>query len=237
MTARQHAAYQLQGGRTEQCDAAATRALPDGGRVHVLLDGIGSTPEVRDWTRAQARRLAGLGAKLGDAHAAITRLQDEIAAEPGRTDRYAAHQYACAAIAIHIGVELRVAWCGDVRAYLNADNRTQLLTHDHNMRQVLRDAGHEPHPSTRNEVTQHLGYWGHDDAAIGQVTVPAVGRLLLASDGAYEPLDDNGEDLGHLIAGNTPLRMARDLVRLALRYGGPRADNATVLIADLTAED
>lgn len=231
----QYATHQLQGSRTEQCDATATRALPNGSRAYALLDGIGSTPEVRTWTRAMARRLAVLGARLGDAAAAVETLQGEIKADPDRA-HYRVNENACAALVVHTGDELRVAWCGDVRAYLLNNGEAQLLTRDHNLRQVLRDAGYADPPNhTRNQVTQHLGFWGHEDSTVGHVTVPATGRLVLACDGVYEPLEDSGEDLAQWFANGSPANAARRLTHGAVRSAGPYADNATALVADLTA--
>ncbi|MFF1561819.1 SpoIIE family protein phosphatase [Streptomyces sp. NPDC058279] len=67
---------------------------------------------------------------------------------------------------------------------------------------------------------------------IGSVTVPNSGRLLMASDGAYEPLEDAQLTLADHLEGS-PQRAARTLVSTAIEHGGSRADNATVLLADL----
>ena len=58
-------------------------------------------------------------------------------------------------------------------------------------------------------------------------------RLLLASDGAYEPLDDSGTAIPGLLAGGTVQEAARRLVEAAVEHADPEhTDNSTVLVAD-----
>ncbi|WP_432089229.1 hypothetical protein [Streptomyces sp. bgisy095] len=63
------------------------------------------------------------------------------------------------------------------------------------------------------------------------------GWLLLASDGAYEPHEDIGYDLGGYLTGD-PREAAEflvdDAVRRARAQRGPYADNATALIVRVT---
>ncbi|MCL3998817.1 hypothetical protein [Streptomyces lavenduligriseus] len=96
-----------------------------------------------------------------------------------------------------------VAWSGDTRAYLPLDGHLRLLTEDHNARRAC-DGG------DRKLITACLGEargdeeterrWGHP--AIEYLRGPArPGRLLLASDGAYEPHEDAGHDLAGYLTG------------------------------------
>lgn len=105
----------------------------------------------------------------------------------------------------------------------------------------------------RNRITSCLGACESDEEVKNRYGHPAIEtvtravdscRLVLASDGAYEPIEDAGHALGDAVAGE--LRVAarhfvKDAVRrsiattVALDPNRPHADNATVLLADLGA--
>lgn len=241
---RTHATAQLIGDRSHQCDATATYTH-HGVRAYALLDGIGSTDAIRDWTRTAARRLAHTAARHGDAEAGLRALYTRYAAESDRQDAWGHGPKACALVAVTApGRLLTVAWCGDVRAYVLARGTLHRLTADHNLRRVyppngLHDGGN------RNVITSCLGNDDSDDdvknryghPAIESATRPAEDcRLLLASDGAYEPLEDACLDLPDYLIGD-PAPAARGFVNAAVRQAhtvpDPYADNATVLIADI----
>jgi len=235
---RTYATAQLIGDRSHQCDATATYTH-NGVRAYVLADGIGSTDEIRDWTRTAARRLARAAAVRGDAEAGLRAVYDRYAAEPDRQDPYNRLPSACAVVAVHApGKALTVAWCGDARAYVLTTSGTTLrLTEDHNLRRVW-----PPH-GNRNRITSWLGSELTDQQVKSEVGHPAIEsavrhpvreRLLLASDGAYEPLEDNGCTLSDYLTG-TPAEAARNFTESAIAHAGEYADNATVLIADLAA--
>lgn len=127
---------------------------------------------------------------------------------------------------------IQVAWCGDARAYHLTDGGLTRLTTDHNLRQELLDRGVTPGIYARNTVTSYLGDT-IEKPALGEIAVPATGRLILASDGAYEPIEDSCRDMRHYLTGS-PAAAARTLVQAAIDHAGHRPDNATTLIADLT---
>jgi serine/threonine protein phosphatase PrpC len=235
---RTHATAQLIGSRSHQCDAAAVRTV-NGIRAYALLDGIGSSDDIRDWTRDAARRLARAAATMADAEAGLTHVYRQAAAEPGRDNPFAELPSAVAVVAVaRPGNLLTVAWCGDSRAYLLADGKLERLTTDHNMRQVLLDQGLTPGIYARNRVTSWLGNTATvpevgEQPLIGAAVRPLSGRLLLASDGAYEPLEDSCLDVAQFLDG-TPAQAARAVVRGAIDRAPLRADNATALVADLT---
>ncbi|MFF7147496.1 PP2C family protein-serine/threonine phosphatase [Streptomyces griseoaurantiacus] len=235
---RTHAAAQLIGDRSHQCDATATYTH-DGVRAYVLLDGIGSTPEIRDWTRTAARRLAHTAARHGNAETGLRDLYDRYADEPNRRNLWTDLPNACAVVAVHNAGTLSVAWCGDSRAYLHTGSGLDRLTEDHNMRRVA------PCWGSRNQVTSWLGSHAGDDQLLREVGHPAIesltrdlpdgGRLLLASDGAYEPLEDSCRNLATYLTGS-PAAAARTFTRAAIDHASSHADNATVLIADLYSQ-
>ncbi|QDN57375.1 mucin-2 [Streptomyces sp. S1D4-20] len=238
---RTYATAQLIGDRTHQCDATAVHTAPSGARAYVLLDGIGSTDEIRDWTRNAARRLARTAARHGDAEAGLRALYARYAAEPDRQGPWARMPEACAVVAVTApGRPLTIAWCGDTRAYVLVRGTVQRLTDDHNLRRVFPARDGRP-GGNRNIITSCLGSTYTEDQVKNEYGHPAIEtvtrgaedcRLLLASDGAYEPLEDSCRDLADYLIGD-PAEAARDFVRSAIDHAGTRADNATVLIADL----
>lgn len=237
---RNYAAAQLTGLRDNQCDATAVFTdRRTGARAYVLLDGIGDTVDVQEWTRAAARRLARTAARRGDAELGLRAVYDAYAERGGDGPN------AVAVVAVTVpGMPMTIAWCGDARAYLVVDGAAQKLTDDHNLRRVF--------GGRRNIVTSYLGSAHTDDevkyrfghAAIESGSHPAANvRLLLASDGAYDPHEDAGHNLANLLTG-TPRQAARRFnatavteslaASRALDPNRPYADNATVLVADLT---
>lgn len=241
---RTYATAQLIGDRTHQCDATATASGPNGVRAYVLLDGIGSTDEVRDWTRTAARRLARSAAHHADAETGLRTQYERYAADPYRQGPWVSGPDACAVVAVATPRQLTVAWCGDARAYLMVCGTALRLTADHNLRRVF--PPNDVHGGgNRNVVTSCLGSPESDQDVKNRHNHPAIetvtrqledSRLLLASDGAYEPYEDGGHDLATYLTGS-PAHTARLFVEGAVDIArdkpNPYADNATVLIADL----
>lgn len=243
---RPYAAAQHIGGRSHQCDATAVRSNPrTGARAFAILDGIGSSDTVRDFSRTMATRLARAGARHGDAETALRRLHARVAAEPGRPDTWGILPCAAAlVIVVNPTGTLTVAWAGDCRAYLLTSHGTaDRLTRDHNRRRVIESMGLTPRPGARNLITSYLGGPADDHEVMSIEGHPAIEsaylddtrglRLILATDGAYEPLEDSCRDLAAYGAG-APREAARDLVADAVALSTSDApDNATVLVADL----
>lgn len=242
---RTYATAQLIGDRSHQCDATAVSTAPSGARAYVLLDGIGSSDEVRAWTRDAARKLARTAARRGDAEKGLRAVYDRYAAEPDRHGPWAQEPEACAVVAVTApGRPLTVAWCGDARAYILVRGTVQRLTQDHNLRRVYPpndiDGG-----GNRNIITSCLGSPQTDDEVKNRYGHPAIEsitraaencRLLLASDGAYEPHEDAGHQLADFLTGDlgeTARCFVDTAVATARAVRNLHADNATVLVADL----
>lgn len=250
---RNYAIAQLTGLRDTQCDATAVHTTPTGARAYVLLDGIGSTETVRDWTRTAARRLARAAARRGDAEAGLRAVYDAYADD--RADiaptfrRYLPKAAAVVAVTVP-GRPLTIAWCGDSRAYLIAQGNADRLTNDHNLRRVYPPC--DKHSGgNRNVITSCLGSCDTDEEVQNRYGHPAIEavtrtlepcRLVLASDGAYEPHEDTSRPLADELAGD-PRSVARYFTEIAiyraiattraLDPNRPYADNATVLVADI----
>lgn len=231
---RYHATAQQIGDRSHQCDATATRFTPAGESVFVLLDGIGSSREVQHWSRCQAVRLAGMTTRLSWPQEALCRQRVDNERLYGKPETWGWDDppSAVAVCALWADGQLEVTWCGDARAYLLTGGKLQLLTVDHNKRQEAIDAGYGPEFGNRNRVTSHLI---DTDGPIGTVRLDVTaGRLLLASDGLYEPIEDGGLDLAaDLALYDDPAQAAEHLVATAIAAGGNHKDNATCLVADL----
>lgn len=250
---RTYATAQNIGTRSQQCDATAVYTHSTGARAYVLLDGIGSSEDIRTWTLNAARQLARTAARRGDAEAGLRAVYGVYAADPDRQDDYMRRWMPSAAAVVAVtapGKPLSVAWCGDSRAYLLRRGLTLRLTNDHNLRRVYPPTATRPYSGNRNVITSYLGAPYTDEETDSRSDHPAIEsdtvdnvsdcRLLLASDGAYEPHEDAGHDLYAELDGPDMRFAARSFVDLAVSTSKagdrshPRADNATVLIADLT---
>ncbi|MFI9463795.1 mucin-2 [Streptomyces xiamenensis] len=236
------------GTRTEQCDAAAIRTnKATGVRALVLLDGIGDTPTVRDWTRDAAQRLAIVAARVGDAETAL-RAEYERYAAPQRGSGIEEDPPGAAAIVAvtRPGQPITIAWAGDCRAYAITRSEARQLTADHNLRRVWPPCATH-NGGNRHRITSHLGDCLTDDEVKALHNHPAIEattytpsapgtRLLLATDGAYEPHEATTYPLTLLAEG--PMRIAaangvQDAVATAEAATEPdiHADNATILLA------
>ncbi|MFD7980264.1 PP2C family protein-serine/threonine phosphatase [Streptomyces sp. NPDC059071] len=252
-TPRPYATAQTIGDRSHQCDATTITTTAEGVTAYALLDGIGSTEAVRKWTLAAAGNLSRTAAHAGDAAAGLRATYEQYAAEADRYDPFAYEEMpmACAVVAVVApGKPTTIAWCGDARAYaITADGQAIRLTQDHNLRRVWPPRnGHNG--GNRNVITSCLGATEtdaqterlHNHPAIEAHMLPADPvRLLLASDGAYEPYEDAGRALAPLLTGTSLDAIARRFVdgavetSRAARSDDPYADNATVLITDIPA--
>ncbi|MFH8581687.1 protein phosphatase 2C domain-containing protein [Streptomyces zaomyceticus] len=238
-----YATAQNLGDRSHQCDATAVFTA-DGTTAYALLDGIGSTTTIQKWTRTAARRLARAAARHGNADTGLRAVYDQYAAEPDRSDPFSRGELPCAAAVVAVtapGKPTTIAWCGDARAYaITADGQAIRLTQDHNLRRVF--------GGSRNRLTSYLGDAFTDDECLNRYNhrtiethtmLPTPVRLLLASDGAYEPYEDAGDDIAAHLAGHSLRAIARRFADRAVatsraaRPNSPYADNATVLITDL----
>ncbi|EDY43964.1 MULTISPECIES: PP2C family protein-serine/threonine phosphatase [unclassified Streptomyces] len=250
---RTYATAQHIGLRGNQCDATAFRTDPvSGARAYVVLDGIGDRPHIRDWVRIAAARLARAAARRLNAEAGLRAVYKAYAADPLRQDSHTRRYEpsAAAIVAVHLpGKPLTIAWAGDCRAYAIQQGTARRLTQDHNLRRVYPPCSAH-NGGNRNIITSYLGDSSDDDSvrsayghpAIETATVPGPSglRLLLASDGAYEPHEDSGHALPDFLTG-TPGEAARRFVNTAVETslktseddGRQYADNATVLVADL----
>ncbi|MFD8509676.1 protein phosphatase 2C domain-containing protein [Streptomyces antimycoticus] len=242
-----HDTAQQQGGRSHQCDATATAAASGEVVAFAVLDGIGSCPEVTAWTREAADRVARAVLHARSAEDGLRQVYDDYAAA-GPEFAGAWEQIGAAALVALVvpGQPLELAWCGDVRAYAIRDDQAEQLTRDHNARRVHLDRGKEVGPYDRNRLTSCLGSDETDDEVRDQHGHPAIEsttvdpeelRLVLATDGAYEPLEDFGTPFPVYLTG-VPAEAAEDFVATAVHRSRmvtlpQHVDNATAMVIDL----
>ncbi|MEU8893922.1 PP2C family serine/threonine-protein phosphatase [Streptomyces sp. NPDC048442] len=108
-----YARGQRLGGRRFQCDATAVRSR-GGARTFALLDGIGDSEVVQEWTRAQARFLAEGGLRHGEAYSALRALHAVCAYEAQQPGALEVGAVAVLAVLVP-GKPVSLAWCGDAR--------------------------------------------------------------------------------------------------------------------------
>lgn len=134
---------------------------------------------------------------------------------------------------------LAVVNVGDSRAYLLRDGELEQLTDDHSVPEELRRAGRlsdteaAAHPQ-RNVLTRALGIEPKVEVDCFQVTPFRGDRLLLASDGLYNEVEDS-DIAGVLRRVADPEEAARELVDMAKDHGGN--DNITVVVVDVVDDD
>jgi serine/threonine protein phosphatase PrpC len=131
------------------------------------------------------------------------------------------------------GDQLFIAYVGDVRAYHWQKGNLVRLTHDHTavghlLRQGLISEDEARHHPARNQVNQAIG--GGPHAATPdhvRVTLAPGDRLLLCSDGLWEPVP-HSEIAAVLADGSPAFELATRLIKKAIAGGG--RDNITAVI-------
>ncbi|MGB1250399.1 MAG: PP2C family protein-serine/threonine phosphatase [Candidatus Promineifilaceae bacterium] len=140
-----------------------------------------------------------------------------------------------ATCALIIGTKALIANIGDSRTYLLRDGVSRLLTTDHSLVGMLVEMGQiapeelYDHPN-RHLVTRSLGSPDTEFPDIKALTLRDGDRLLLCSDGLWEPLRDSAEFHAEFSSSNIPIGV-NNLIRLANEAGGP--DNISVILAEM----
>ena len=199
----------------------AARALLERLQPHLLLAGEEQWQDASFWE-------AVVRSAFGYARAT---LKEVASADPALAD-----MGTTAAVTIHTGSQVVVAWSGDSRIYAFGE-RLELMTRDHSAAWALVDSGKVSaselrHVGTRSILTCYLG----TDCEAVEITCRSDGpgkAYLLATDGAWE-LFDEGELAGLLCPPVRPAHGA-DLGVLADRLlaevvGRGPDDNATFLL-------
>jgi serine/threonine protein phosphatase PrpC len=132
------------------------------------------------------------------------------------------------------------AHCGDSRLYLLRGDELLARTRDHSYSELQEALGRQASGAdrfTRHVLFTCLGSPGKPmiDVA-GPLPLHSGDRLMLCSDGLWSSVSD--PDILKQLASHRPVSEAvPDLVEQALRQGGPRGDNVTVLAVDWEGEE
>lgn len=132
---------------------------------------------------------------------------------------------------------LRLAHVGDSRCYFARERNFRRLTEDHSVENEarMRRARGEVvyyHEANRNALTRCIGQPTPPEVDVIAQPLAVGDRYLFCTDGVTRMMPDS--ELGGLVMqGGTPDEIAREIVELAVRRGGP--DNATVVLVVIDA--
>ncbi len=232
--------YQIsrKGGREKNEDRMGYCYTRDSG-LFALADGMGGHPEGEMASQLALQTMAALFQRDAKPTLAdpIRFLQDAIMAGHHQLLRYASERglldtprttiVAC----ILQGNTAYWAHCGDSRLYFVRGNKLIARTRDHSYSELQSAISSEVPLSekyNRNVLFTCLGSPGKPvvDTA-GPLLLQEGDRVLLCSDGLWGTVDD--EDITRNMATRTISDAAPELVEMALRNGGPKCDNVSVL--------
>ncbi len=129
---------------------------------------------------------------------------------------------------------LTIAQVGDSRAYLLRDGTLRALTRDQTLASELGGCGALSAEETarspfRHILAQAVGTRANVKPVATEEELREGDRLLLCSDGLYEPVSD--KEIAEILNGTPdPCLAAKALIAAALAGGGP--DNVTVVVAN-----
>ena len=130
------------------------------------------------------------------------------------------------------------AHCGDSRLYLVRAGKLIARTRDHSYSELQEALGRVPRgadPFNRNVLFTCLGSPGRPMVDCqGPLVLEPSDRLLLCSDGLWGSVED--AEIVHQLADQNISEAAPELVEQALRRGGARSDNVTVLAVEWEGE-
>lgn len=213
-----------------------------GDSVHAVADGMGGHLAGEIASSLALGPIADLDGRVfaGD-EIALAALRDAVAAANHAVITKAANDPAMRGMGTTLtavlieGRRAHIAHVGDSRAYLHRAGEFAQLTTDHTLVQRLIDEGRltreqaDHHPQ-RSMITRAIGVDDHIDVDAMTLDLLPGDRLLICSDGLTGPVSD--ADLARELDDDhaTTDEVARRLIDLANRNGGP--DNITVVLLE-----
>lgn len=241
--------YQIsrKGGREKNEDRMGYCYTRDAG-LFALADGMGGHPEGEVASQLALQTLAAMFQR--DCRPTLAEplrfLQDAALAGHQQLLRYATHRalidtprttlVAC----LMQGNAAYWAHCGDSRLYLVRGNKLIARTRDHSyteLQQTMSQVVQLPDRLNRNVLFTCLGSPGKPVVdTVGPLLLKTGDRLMLCSDGLWGTVDDTF--ITDRLASGSISDAVPELVEQALRNGGPRCDNVSVLAVEWeSAED
>lgn len=212
-----------------------------------VADGVGGSQKGEIASRIALQTLAEKSPKLllgsgheeiGDAFKSAIEAVNEAVCKYG-TEHPESEGLATTIVASLIDSDTAwIAHAGDSRAYLINKAQIKQLTRDDSEVQEAVDAGlisleqARSHPS-RNIITNALGGAPDIEVSIAYFSIAAGDRVLLCSDGLWEPLRDL-EIQKITLGSSNPQTACEKLVSLANERGGK--DNSSVIIIEALTE-
>lgn len=241
--------YQIsrKGGREKNEDRLGYCFTRDAG-LFALADGMGGHPEGEVASQLALQTLAARFQSQAKTQLAdpLRFLHESIMAGHHQLLRYATQRAmtdtprTTAVACVLQGRSAYWAHCGDSRLYLVRGDKLIARTRDHSyaeLQDTMSPVGLVHERYNRNVLFTCLGSPGKPVIDThGPVTLLSGDRLLLCSDGLWGTVTD--EVITELLARRDISDAAPELVELALRNGGPRSDNVSVLAMEWeSAED
>jgi serine/threonine protein phosphatase PrpC len=232
--------YQIsrKGGREKNEDRMGYCYTRDAG-LFALADGMGGHPEGEVASQLALQTMAAMFQR--DAKPVLADplrfLQDAIMAGHHQLLRYASEKglidnprttlVAC----ILQGNMAYWAHCGDSRLYFVRGNKLIARTRDHSYSELQQTLGHTALPNdrfNRNVLFTCLGSPGKPVVdTSGPLLLQEGDRILLCSDGLWGTVDD--DIITDHLAASPIAESVPELVEVALRNGGAKCDNVTII--------
>jgi serine/threonine protein phosphatase PrpC len=229
--------YQIsrQGGRERNEDRMGYAYTRESG-MFVLADGMGGHPEGAMAAQLALQTMSAyfqkaanptvrevpefLSSALMAAHHQIIR----YAAEKGMLDT---PRTTLVAAVMERG-NMHWVHCGDSRLYIVRDGELLTRTRDHSYMEQQAHLGRATQNINRNILFTCLGSPAKPVFDLsGPLQLKEGDRVLLCSDGLWGTVKDS--EVAHELASNPLEQSVPELVEMALKRGGPRCDNVTVL--------
>lgn len=231
------------GGREKNEDRMGYCYTSESG-LFVLADGMGGHPEGEVAAQLALQAISALYQKEAQPLIEDTAgfLSSAVLAAQHRILRYAAEKGMLdtprTTLVAVILQDTGATWvhCGDSRLYVVRDGKLLTRTRDHSYLEQQSVEGVKPSRINRNILFTCLGSSTRPIFDIvGPVALQQGDKLLLCSDGLWGSLND--DEIVRQLADKSVSDAVPDLVENALRAGGERSDNVTVLAMEWETPD
>ncbi len=209
--------------------------LDEKGLLFGVADGVGGLPGGAEAAQLAIEDFAGAMHAIVDGRepdlVGIVRHTNEVVAVLGQRISPAMGIGTTLTVGYVRGDTLKLAHVGDSRCYTARGREFARITEDHSVENEarLRRARGEVvyyHESNRNALTRCIGQPAPLDVDVISRTLVAGDRFIFCTDGVTRMIPDS--ELGAILTGaSEPKTAIEDIVRLAVRRGGP--DNATAV--------